>query len=99
MLTAKQRQFLKGLAHPLEPVVRVGKAGLTPGIVEETRKSIEAHELIKVRIDDDDSANRKEIAQELAKQTDAHVAATIGKLAILYRRREENPKIKLPKSG
>ncbi|MBV9493197.1 MAG: YhbY family RNA-binding protein, partial [Acidobacteria bacterium] len=48
MLTAKQRQFLKGLAHPLQPIVRVGKAGLTPGIVEETRKSIEAHELIKV---------------------------------------------------
>ena len=34
-LTAKQRQFLRGLAHPLAPVVRVGKGRLTPNLVAE----------------------------------------------------------------
>ena len=97
MLTPKQKQFLKGLAHPLSPVVRIGKAGLTPAVVKEAKKSIEAHELIKVRIDADDSETRREIAGELAQATDAEVAATIGKLAILYRPREENPSIKLPR--
>lgn len=96
MLTGKQRQFLRGLAHPMEPIVRIGKAGLTEGIVEETRKSLEAHELIKVRIDTDEPSDRKEIAEELAAKTDAYIAGTIGKLAILYRRREEKPKIRLP---
>ena len=94
MLTAKQRQFLKGLAHPLEPVVRIGKAGLTPGVIAEMKKSLDAHELVKVRIEADD---RKEIAEELAKETDAHLVGTIGKLAMIYRAREENPKIKLPR--
>ena len=96
MLTTKQRQFLRGLAHALSPVVRVGRGGLTPAVIEETRKSILAHELIKVRIEAEASVDRREIAQELARAADAELAGTIGKQAILYRRREEKPKIKLP---
>jgi RNA-binding protein len=95
-LTAKQRQFLKGLAHPLSPVVRVGKGGVSASVIDETKKSLDAHELIKVRIDADDSAARDELAGQLATAADAQVAATIGKTAILYRRRGETPKIKLP---
>ena len=96
MLTPKQKQFLKGLAHPLSPVVRIGKAGLTPAVINEAKRSLDAHELIKVRIDDDDSGTRTSTATELAQAADAEVAATIGKLAILYRARAEKPKIKLP---
>ena len=95
MLTAKQRQFLKGLAHPLAPVVRIGKSGLTPAVVKETAKALLAHELIKVRIEVNEAKTRRAIAEDLAAQTDAHVAATIGKLAVLYRQRERKPKIKL----
>jgi RNA-binding protein len=97
LLTAKQKQFLKGLAHALSPVVRIGKAGLTPAVINEAKRSLDAHELIKVRIDADDSPTRTAIATELAQGADAQVAATIGKLAILYRERPENPAIKLPK--
>lgn len=97
VLTSKQRQFLKGLAHPLAPIVRVGKAGVTDAVVAETKKSLEAHELIKVRIDVDESADRKSIAARLAAATDAHLAATIGKIAVLYREREEEPEIELPR--
>jgi RNA-binding protein len=96
MLTTKQRQFLRGLAHALSPVVRVGRGGLTPAVIEETKKSILAHELIKVRIEAEESADRRELAEELARAADAELAGTIGKQAILYRRREEKPKIKLP---
>ena len=56
-LTGKQRQFLKGLAHPLSPLVRLGKGGLTDAVINETRKSLHSHELIKVRIDVDESFN------------------------------------------
>lgn len=96
MLTPKQRQFLKGLAHPLSPVVHVGKGAVSASVIEETKKSLEAHELIKVRIESDDSASRQELAQQLATATGSHIAGTVGKIAILYREREEKPKIKLP---
>ena len=95
-LTGKQRQFLRGLAHALEPVVRIGRAGVSPAVIEETKRSLNAHELIKVRIDHDDSSQRKALAEELANACDAEVAGTIGKLAILYRPRDEDPEIELP---
>lgn len=96
VLSSKQRQFLKGLAHPLAPVVRVGKAGVTDNVVAETKKALESHELIKVRIELDESSERKSVAAQLAGAADAHLAATIGKVAVLYREREEKPRIKLP---
>lgn len=95
-LTGKQRQFLKGLAHPLSPIVRVGKVGVTESVVAETKKSLHSHELIKVRIDVDDSSERKGLAEELATAAGAHIAGTIGKIAILYRERDEEPEIRLP---
>lgn len=96
VLTARQRQFLRGLAHPLSPVVHVGRGRITPALVAETKRSLEAHELIKVRIDVDEGAARRELAADLARETESVLAGTIGKLAILYRRREEKPKIRLP---
>lgn len=93
VLTSKQRQYLRGLAHPLAPVVRVGKAGVTESVIAETKKSLHSHELIKVRIEADD---RKAAAEVLATATDAQIAGLVGKVAILYRAREEEPEIELP---
>lgn len=95
-LTGKQRQYLKGLAHPLSPIVRVGKGGVTEAVVAETKKSLHSHELIKVRVEIDDSTERRATAEKLATETGAHLAATIGKIAVLYRERDEDPDIELP---
>jgi RNA-binding protein len=96
VLTSKQKQYLKGLAHPLAPVVRVGRGRVSEAVVAETKKSLASHELIKVRIDADDSAARKELAQQLATATDSQIAGMVGKTLILYREREEDPEIELP---
>jgi RNA-binding protein len=96
VLTAKQRQYLRGLAHPLAPVVRIGKGGMTAAVIGETKKALQSHELIKVRIEVEAGAERKALAEKLAAETDAQVAGTIGKVAILYREREEEPEIELP---
>lgn len=95
-LTTKQRQFLKGLAHPLAPVVRIGRGGVSDSVIDETKKSLLAHELIKVRIDADESAERRALAEKLASAANAELAGSVGKIAILYRPRDEKPAIKLP---
>jgi RNA-binding protein len=95
-LTGKQRKFLRALAHPLTPVVRVGRGGVSGAVIGETIKSLAAHELVKVRIDVDDSAERRALAEKLAAAADAHIAGNVGKIAVLYRARDEKPKIKLP---
>jgi len=97
ILTTRQKQYLRGLAHPLSPIVRVGKGGLTESVIAETKKSLHAHELIKVRIEAEEGADRKDLAGKLATAADAQLAGTIGKVAILYRERDEEPEIELPK--
>lgn len=47
-LSTKQKQHLKGLAHPLKPVVLLGSNGLTEGVLAEIEQALEHHELIKV---------------------------------------------------
>jgi len=95
-LTNKQRSYLKGLAHALEPIVRVGRARISDPLIAETARSLDSHELIKVRIEAGESSERKLLATELAGKTSAQLVGSIGKIAILYRRRQEKPAIELP---
>ncbi len=96
MLSARQRKHLKGLAHNLDPVVRVGKASVTEGVVAEAQKALEAHELVKVRIELDDGEQRRRIATQLAESTESDLVGTIGKIAILFRQRADDSHITLP---
>lgn len=92
-LTPKQRQYLRGLAHPFEPVVRIGKGGVSPSVIAETKKALNSHELIKIRVEGEE---RKSLVEKLAAETASDIAGIVGKTAILYRAREEDPEIELP---
>lgn len=96
MLTTKQRKYLRALAHHLDPVVRIGQHGLTTGVAAETARALVSHELIKVRVDAEGDA-RKQLAGELAKSTESEVIGLVGKIVMLYRQRDEDPTIELPK--
>lgn len=96
-LTSRQLRHLRSLAHHLNPVVQVGSAGVSEGVVRETDEALAAHELIKVRIDADRAA-RTEIGAALAEQTRSEIAQSIGRVVVLYRpaRVREDRKISLP---
>lgn len=83
-LTSKQRAHLRGLAHTLDPVVHVGKDGVSEGVVAAADEALAARELIKVRLAGDRD-ERPEEAEAIAAATDAAVAGLIGRIAILYR--------------
>ena len=95
-LTEKQRRHLKGLAHPLKPVILMGNAGLSPGVVAETRRALQDHELIKVRLPGVDRDERNATLAELAEQTGSVMVTRIGHVAVLYRPNPELPRIVLP---
>jgi RNA-binding protein len=94
-LTSKQNRYLRGLAHKLKPIVMVGDAGVTEGVINELDNSLEHHELIKVRISGMDRAERTASAKSLAEQSHSELVNIIGHIAILYRR-SKKPQIKLP---
>jgi RNA-binding protein len=95
-LNEKQRRHLKGLAHPLKPVILMGNAGLTPGVVAETRRALQDHELIKVRLPGLEREERDAQLARLAEETGSALVTRIGHVAVLYRPRPELPKIVLP---
>ncbi|MBX3269974.1 MAG: ribosome assembly RNA-binding protein YhbY [Sandaracinaceae bacterium] len=96
-LRGAQKRHLRGLAHHLEPVVLVGKAGVTDALVAATDRALTDHELIKVKLPQIERAERAELILALERKTGAEVAGVAGRVAILYRRNPDEPVIQLPK--
>ena len=65
MLTGKQRSYLKGLANGIDAVVFIGKEGLTDNVIKEMDNYLEAHELVKVKIQEGCELDPKETANDL----------------------------------
>lgn len=83
------RQSLRAKAHHLKPVVLLGAKGLTDAVVVETDIALQAHELIKVKINGAEKADRIVIAESLCEQLKADLVQLIGNTAILYREKED----------
>ena len=49
-LTGKQKRFLRAMGTSMDPVVFIGKEGLTPTVVTAAKDAIKKRELIKVRV-------------------------------------------------
>ena len=69
--------------------LQVGHAGLTDAVVAETDRALQAHELIKVKIGVADRTERAALVEELCARTDAAAVQTVGKIAVLWRPRED----------
>jgi RNA-binding protein len=96
-ITTKQSAHLRALAHHLEPVVQLGKEGASESVIAAVRTALLAHELIKVKLPQVEKAERKALTAALATAAGAHVAGEIGRVAVLYKRHPNEPKIALPK--
>ncbi|ATG57611.1 RNA-binding protein [Pseudoalteromonas sp. 13-15] len=96
-LSNKQKQFLKGEAHSLKPVVLLGSNGLTEGVVMEIQSALEIHELIKVKVPTDDRETKALIFEAIVRETGATKLQTIGHTIVLYRQSPEK-KIQLPRN-
>jgi len=95
-LSPAQRQFLRGLAHSLQPVVMIGNQGLTPAVHKEIGRALAAHELIKVKAAAGDADTRRAWLAEICAAADAAPVQQIGKVLVVYRPAAE-PVIALPR--
>ena len=83
------RRELRARAHHLHPVVTVGQHGLTPRVLHEIDVALTAHELVKVRVFSDDRAERETMLAEISGQLACSPVQHLGKLLILWRRRDD----------
>ena len=89
-LSPIERKALKTKAHALDPVVMVGDQGLTSSVIREIDRSLKAHELIKVRVANDDRAERNSWLDEICSALHAAPVQHIGKMLVIWR---ENPEL------
>ena len=90
-LTGKQKSFLRSMGMKLEPVVQIGKEGVTPTVVQAAREAI-----IKVRVLQNCMELPADAIAMLAERADANLVQVIGRNGLLFKRNFEKPKIELP---
>ncbi len=95
-LSNKQKQFLKGLAHNLNPVVLLGANGLTEGVLVEIDNALNSHELIKVKVPTSDRETKSLIFDAIVRETNAVKLQTIGHIIVLFRQTDDKL-IQLPR--
>ena len=96
-LRGKDRRYLRSLGHHLSPVVQIGKDGLTEGVAAALDRALHDHELIKVKLLETAFMERDEAKSSLEECCGGEVVQTIGRILLIYRKNEEEPKIHLPR--
>lgn len=96
-LTNAQQRRLRGLAHPLKPVVTIGGKGLSEAVMAEIETALEHHELLKLKLPAADQAERRQMLDEICAVCKAECVQSIGRVGVIYRPAKK-PRIVLPKS-
>lgn len=87
-LSPAQRSTLRAAAHALKPVVTISQKGLSPTVLGEIERCLKAHELIKIRVFEDEREARDALLDEICATLGAAPVQHIGKLLVIWR---ENP--------
>lgn len=94
-LTGKQRAQLRGLANSIDTILQIGKDGIGENLIRQTDDALEARELIKGRVLDNNlDYDARAAAQALAAATGSQVVQVIGTKFVLYRESGTKPREK-----
>ncbi len=97
-MKGSNREFLRSKAHPLKPLVFVGKQGVTDSLLVAVNENLTAHELIKVKFNDLKDRKRA-IAEEIADRTESELVGIVGNIATFYRQHPEEDKRRIHPPG
>ena len=95
-LIGKQKRHLRSLGHALEPVLQIGKSGVTDAVIRAIDDALGHHELVKVRLGAECDEERRGLGARLASATRSELAQLLGRTLLVYRAHPEKPRIKLP---
>jgi RNA-binding protein len=88
-LKPAQRREFRAAAHHLNPVVTIAGNGLTPAVLGEIERSLQAHELIKIKVQGVERDERETLMQSLCDSLEAAPVQHIGNILIVWRKRRE----------
>jgi len=90
-LSSSQRSYLRSQAHHLEPVVLIGKHGITDGTIESIDRVLEARELIKIKFREFKD-EKLSLAEKIAEMTNSQVVGVIGHTVTIFRQNHDSDK-------
>lgn len=89
-MTSKERAALRAKANSLEPIIQIGKEGISDNLITQIDDTLDTRELIKIRVHLETAPNTpKVLAQELGETLNADVIQVIGGVIVLYRKADE----------
>lgn len=95
-LTGSQKKYLRGIAHPLKPVVFIGQKGIIDSVILALDEAFNKHELVKVKFNEFKKKDEKqEIIDTIIKETECQLCGLIGHTAIFFRRHPDPEKRKI----
>ena len=92
MPTGELRRKLRAHGHALSPIVQVGKAGVTDGLVKQVAQALADHELVKVKVLGECPLDRFEVADRLDLEPGVDVVQIVGRVVLLYTRHPQKPR-------
>ena len=84
-LSNEQKKHYRNIGHNLKPVVTVAGKGLSETVINEMKRALDDHELIKVKFVIEDRDARAKAIADACKKTSAIEIQKIGKVALLFR--------------
>lgn len=90
MLTGKQRARLKQEAHDFKPIINIGKFSVTDELIRAIDEALEARELIKIKVLNNNMDDQDEIIDTIMEKTKSEFISHLGSIITLYRKNKEN---------
>ena len=94
-LTGKQKNYLRGIAHTMNPIVTIGGKGLTDAVMNEVELALNHHELVKIKLPSNSKSEKVALLAQITSQSNSQPVQLIGRVGVIYRAGDE-PKITLP---
>ncbi len=88
LLTNAEKRELKARAQKLEPILKLGHAGLTDAFVASMDTALATHGLVKMKFTDF-KEEKKTLAPQIAARTGSEIVLQVGHVAVFYRRLEK----------
>ena len=94
-MTSKDRAYLRSLANNIEPILQVGKAGISDNLIKQVDDALEARELIKLTVLETSPEDGIDIGNILSEKTNSTLVQVMGRKITLYRKRAKDSKINI----
>ena len=90
MISGKQRAKLKAESHDFKPVINIGKNSLTKETIIAIDEALQARELIKIKVLNNNLDDQDEIVKNLLEELDAEFVSHLGNIITIYRKNNDN---------